>query len=76
MRALMLTPARFAATSNAPYMNILFIIIGIHFTFNLAGTWAYYHMRYVNFFADCARRTRHARAGHRLNVDRFSDEPV
>lgn len=51
MRALMLIAgAILLPLANAPYMNILFVIIGIHFTFNLAGTWAYYHMRYVNFF--------------------------
>lgn len=51
MRALMLIAgAILLPLANAPYMNVLFAIIGIHFAFNLAGTWAYYHMRFVEFF--------------------------
>ncbi len=51
MRALMLIAgAILLPLANAPYMNVLFVIIAIHFAFNLAGTWAYYHMRFVDFF--------------------------
>ena len=51
MRALMLIAgAILLPLANAPFMDILFVIIGVHFAMNLAGTWAYYHMRFVDFF--------------------------
>lgn len=51
MRSVMLIAgAILLPLANAPFINVLYILIGIHFVFNLAGTWAYYRMRYVEFF--------------------------
>lgn len=51
MRGIMLIAgAILLPLANTPYMNILNGIIAVHFIFNLAGTWAYYRMRFVEFF--------------------------
>jgi tetratricopeptide (TPR) repeat protein len=51
MRSVMLIAgAILLPLAKAPYIEILNILIGVHFLFNLAGAWAYYRMRYVEFF--------------------------
>ncbi|MFZ5630496.1 MAG: SpoIIE family protein phosphatase [Spirochaetota bacterium] len=51
MRGIMLIAgAILLPLANAPFIDILNGIIAVHFIFNLAGTWAYYRMRFVEFF--------------------------